>query len=64
MFLYSKQIIYYFYSQPLVTADVKPVCDGATTLSITTFRITKLSIMGLFVIISINDAQHNNILIA
>ncbi len=32
------------------------------TLSITTFSVTALSIGGLFVTLSINDAQHNNTL--
>ncbi len=34
---------------------------GATTLSITTFRITTLSIIGLFATLSISDAHFSNI---
>jgi hypothetical protein len=32
---------------------------GATTLSIKTFRITTLSVMGLFATLGINDIHHN-----
>jgi hypothetical protein len=34
--------------------------SGATTLSITTFSMTTLSVQGLFVTLSINNTQHIN----
>ncbi len=33
---------------------------GATTLSITTYSIIRLRIMGLYVILNINYTKHNN----
>jgi hypothetical protein len=40
------------------STKVPSVYCGATTLSIMTFSITTLSIMGLFSILSMNDTQH------
>ncbi len=47
----------FFNRKKLILAKYK----GATTLSIMTFSITTLSIMGLVTTLAINDTQHNSI---